>query len=353
VSQENEATRLLELVSDSYERRIEDQYGERGTELLRLLGEALIQIYRVLAPELMRDGLTVFATLEPGARPLSVHATIKVNSAQLAGRVGSGATLQALGDDQFLLCGDQVDPIPLADAALVYRYEDGDAFVIGGTLSRIPQMRPFASWWSVPAFFEVEDALAAYREQVALDCDCPVLQDEIWHDKERRWILANKPEDAMQRSLWRYLRNVMRNAQQVREVDREQPVDGRRPPDIKITFSESNRIALIEVKWMGKSVNETKTKLSSFKADEKRANEGAQQLADYLDANLQRAGKHQTMGYLVVYDARRDNVTFAGTLNRKEAHHYELRDVTFTPDHAALRHDYATPVRFYMRPLAP
>jgi hypothetical protein len=353
MSRESDGERLRELVLDNYQRTIEEQYGTRGTELLRVLGEALTQTYRVLAPELMSDGLTVFATLSAEARPMAERVCMKLSSEQLVGRVHAGATIQALGEDRFVLCGEQIDPVALAAAALVYRYQDGDHFVLGGMLARIAPRHPFASWWSVPAFFELEEALEAYREQVAIDCDCEILKAEIWHDAERRWILANKPEDAMQRSLWRYLRNVMRGAQQVREVDREQPVQGRRPPDIKITFSGSNRIALIEVKWMGASVNKDGTDLSSFKADEKSANDGAQQLVDYLDANLQRAGKHQTMGYLVVYDARRDGVSLGDELTREQAYAYELRELSFSPDHAASRNDFALPLRFYMRPLTP
>jgi hypothetical protein len=354
MSQQSEKARLREAVLDSYERRIEDQYGARGTELLRLLGEALTQIYRVLAPELLSDGLTVLATLQPDARPMAGRTTMEVSSAQLIGRVHAGATLQALGEDRFVLCPEQVDPLTLAHEALVYRYqEEGDHFAIGGRLSRVPSRRPFPSWWSVPAFFEVEDALGAYREQVAMDCDCEILREEVWHDCSRRWILANKPEDAMQRSLWRYLRYVMRGAQQVREVDREQPVEGRKPPDIKITFSESNRIALIEVKWMGASVNKTGAGISGFEPDEKNANAGARQLAKYLDANLRRAGKHQTMGYLVVFDGRRQNVTLEGELTREQALFYELCEVSYVPNLAAQRNDFAVPVRFFMRPLAP
>jgi hypothetical protein len=284
---------------------------------------------------------------------MAQETTMEVSSAQLVGRVRDGATIQALGEDRFVLCAAQLDPSTLAHEALVYRYENGDHFVIGGTLSQIPPRRPFPSWWSVPAFFEVEDALRAYQEQVAIDCDCDILRDEIWHDSSRRWILANRPEDAMQRSLWRFLRNVLRGAQQIREVDREQPVDGRKPPDIKITFSESNRIALIEVKWMGASVNRDATGISRFKPDEKNANEGADQLAKYLDANLGRVAKHQTMGYLVVFDGRRQNVTFDGDISREDAFHYQLCEVSFTPDFAAQRNDFALPLRFFMRPLEP
>lgn len=353
MTQSSEEARLRAAVLNSYQRRIEAQYGARGTELLRLLGEAITQAYRVLAPELLSEGLTMFATLQPGSRPMATIATAECSSAQLAGRVHAGATLQALGDDRFVLCAEQLDPLGLASGALVYRYQDGDHFVIGGALSKIPQRRPFPSWWSMPTFFEVEDALCAYREQVAMDCDCDILKDEIWHDSDRRWLLANKPEDAMQRSLWRYLRNVLRGAQRVREVDREQPVEGRKPPDIKITFSESNRIALIEVKWMGASVNEKGTAISGFRPDERSANDGAEQLANYLDANLRRASKHQTMGYLVVFDGRRQNVTFSGGLTRQQALFYELRDVTYVPDLAAQRNDFAVPLRFFMRRWSP
>jgi hypothetical protein len=148
----------------------------------------------------------------------------------------------------------------------------------------------------------------------------------------------------MQRSLWRYLRNTMRGTNRVVEIDREQPVDGRRPPDIKITWSQTKRIALIEVKWMGQSVNDVGTGISSFATDESDANEGAQQLADYLDANFRRSPQHQTKGYLVVFDARRRNLGFStAELSYDDAMEYLMREIEWAPDHSN-RHDFATPL---------
>lgn len=345
--------RLRGAVSADYTAALERQYGDSGMQRLRELTTALDVIHDALAYELLQGGLTVLASLDPAARPLPSETTMAVTPTRLPMLVQGRATIQVLPDGDLLLCLDPFNPLRFESAAVVYHFDGADHFVVAGAMHDVFNPTPFPSIWGTPTFFELEDALEYYRDSIALVCDCDILANELWHDPERRWILRNKPEDTMQRSLWRYLRTTMRGTNRVIEVDREQPVDGRRPPDIKITWSQTKRIALIEVKWMGQSVNELGTSISSFEPDEGDANAGAQQLADYLDANFRRAPEHQTKGYLVVFDARRRNLGFStAELSYDDAKYYLMRDIEWVRDHSE-RHDFATPLRCFMKPLRP
>jgi hypothetical protein len=345
--------RLRGVVSSDYTAAVERQYGDIGMQRLRELTVALDVIHDALAYELLQDGLTVLAALDPAARPLPNKTTLRVTAPRLPTLVRGRATIQVLSDGGLLLSLDPLDPRVFERVAVVYHFDGADHFVVGGALHDVFNPTPFPSIWGIPTFFELDDALEYYRDSIALVCDCDILANELWHDPTRRWILRNKPEDTMQRSLWRYLRTTMRGTNRVVEVDREQPVAGRRPPDIKITWSQTKRIALVEVKWMGQSVNDTGTGISGFQPDEGNANEGAQQLADYLDANFRRAPEHQTKGYLVVFDARRRNLGFSTTeLSYDDAMYYLMRDIEWVPDHST-RYDMATPMRCFVKPLRP
>jgi hypothetical protein len=345
--------RIRELVAQDYGAGVEEHYGEIGMQRLRQLTAALERIHEHLAYELLQDGLTVFATLEPDRRPLNSATVVPATISRLPLLVRGGATIQVLGEDELLVSLEPLDPLALAAEALVYRFDGGDHFVLGGKLQRVENLTPFPSLWGTPTFFELEDALAYYRDSVALVCDCELLAQRLWHDPQRRWILCHRPEDTLQRSLWRYLRQTMRGTDRIVEVDREVPVEGHSAPDIKVTWSQTTRIALIEVKWIGACVNAAGNRLSRFKPSERNANDGARQLVEYLEANFRRAGNHQTKGYLVVFDGRRRNLRFeTEELSYEDATHFLMREIEWDPDYTA-RHDFATPLRCFMRPLRP
>jgi hypothetical protein len=82
-----------------------------------------------------------------------------------------------------------------------------------------------------------------------------------------------------------------------------------------------------------------------------RAQEGANQLADYLDREVRHSASPATRGYLVVFDARRKNVQGAAhPLNHADAMHFANDVLNYDPDHAQSRDDFAQPVRFFLNP---
>jgi hypothetical protein len=155
----------------------------------------------------------------------------------------------------------------------------------------------------------------------------------------------------MRESLAQHLRSSLRD-HGIFEVREEQNVDESHPVDIKVTWSFTNNLALIEIKWLGQSVNAMGDGMGT-RYGESRAREGAKQLADYLDGNLQRAPLHQTRGYLIVFDARREGLSFPPSITLAEARAYWDRDIEYDPRYDVtrmVRNDFAPPLRFYLEP---
>ena len=82
-----------------------------------------------------------------------------------------------------------------------------------------------------------------------------------------------------------------------------------------------------------------------------RAQEGADQLADYLDREVRHSASTATRGYLVVFDARRKNIQGAADpLPEVDAMYFSNDILHYDPDHAQSRVDFAPPVRFFLNP---
>ncbi len=126
-------------------------------------------------------------------------------------------------------------------------------------------------------------------------------------------------------------------------------MDESHPVDIKVTWTLTNRLAIIEIKWLGKSRSKS-GKLVKY-ADA-RANEGARQLADYLDWNRTQTLDRQTKGYLVVIDARRRGLTEKSTfVNHKNGMHYYDIEIVFKPAFHEKRTDFEKPIRMFAEPI--
>jgi hypothetical protein len=328
---------------------VEEHYGPKGLGPMRQLTRGLELIGEQLAYELLDNGLTVFVALDPVARPLTELGAAEVRAEQLPGYVEAVSCIQVL-DQGFIVSAGTPDLAALCGEALVYQFDGQDNLVFDGTPWPVSNPTVFRSRWRTPTFFDLAEALRHYQDAVASTCRCPYLS-QVWHDSDRRWLLVNKPEETLQDSLEQHLVSSLRLGRV--ELRREQPVGQRKPPDIKVTWSQTNRLALIEVKWMGASVDSDGARIS-WEPGEREANKGAKQLADYLQRNAQESPQHQTMGFLVIFDARRNGLAFETTdLTLEEALYFLARDISWDPDFASQRHDFHPPLRCFMHPLKP
>ena len=113
----------------------------------------------------------------------------------------------------------------------------------------------------------------------------------------RRNILKNRPEQFMRDQLCQYLTENMRY------TFTTEPELGQTKKELDIYFDVSGELYFIEIKWLGISINNKGTGLSTEYTDS-RAREGVIQTLEYIKELLNTSEKSLRQGYLLIYDAR-------------------------------------------------
>ncbi|KUJ71541.1 hypothetical protein [Thiomicrospira sp. WB1] len=177
--------------------------------------------------------------------------------------------------------------------------------------------------------------LKAYKDESARKSTCMLLND-AWHNPKDRKEFKSRPEHYMRDSLTQFLKNVFTRRAVVHP---EQNVDDSHPVDIKVTFKNTNRTAILEVKWLGDSISNSGKKI---KYRDARAKEGAKQLNDYLDKISSHEPQNETRGYLIVFDARRKD---------EDLFFYQNKEIEYDPKYDEIRPDFDEPLRFFIEPI--
>jgi hypothetical protein len=342
--------RMRLIAENLYITAIESAFGEEGQKALRTLIDTLMQLYRVHDPAERHNSLALFI------RPDAPNATVSVGKSPRYELASVASIMHELDDPCVveitqsgafrIFAAEDYDPHALSSEAIVYTYDNKvEHVLVAGKFYRlINPAENFASIFVRPTFGSLEAALERYRTHVAPDTSCFILA-EAWSD-EKRLFLKAKPESTIRRSLHQHLRTLFAEA----EVRPEQIVDESHPVDIKVTWPDTNRRALIEIKWLGGSRNADGTLATHY--TEARAREGAKQLADYLDGNKTAGPGLSTKGYLVVFDARRRGLSEVSTsVTGDDGLHYRDREIRFDPEYHKIRGDFAAPVRCFANPV--
>jgi hypothetical protein len=240
-----------------------------------------------------------------------------------------------------------IDVAALSQDAVVYVYEDGaEYFHAKGESKQVRNVYLGSqSLFAIPTFEDLREALIHYRRHLVRTSRCAVFRT-AWFDQNRLFYKGG-PEATIRRSLELCLVSTLRGNAEVRP---EQNVDESHPVDIRVTFQLSNRVALLEIKWLGKSKHLDGTLATEY--TEARAREGATQLADYLDANRQYAPAQPTRGYLVVVDGRRRGLTDGSeTVSTEDGFHYADQEIAFDPEYHKTRQDFEEPIRMFSEPV--
>lgn len=112
-----------------------------------------------------------------------------------------------------------------------------------------------------------------------------------------RNILKNKPEHFMRDQLIIYLTDHMKYT-----FTRE-PELGQSKRELDIYFDVGGELYFIEIKWLGVSINDQGSGLSTGYTDS-RARNGVTQTLEYIEELMNSSEKGLRHGYLVIYDAR-------------------------------------------------
>lgn len=339
------------IAQDQYSVLIREDYGADGFEKLIFLTDAITKIYKHL--NFSPFTTIVIYTIFDEDRALSLENTENSNCVvyqsfqNLAQIKGTELTIEVRGNFDLIVSVDFIPSVDtLRENAIVYQRNQAVETILGKTKQKPLRQIPNAeSYFSVQTYKELDAALEDYKVKVArLSDNCPYLCT-VWFDLNK--IFFNpKPEHTMRNSLTYFLQASLRGP----EVRPEQVVDKSHPVDIKVTWNLTNKLAIIEIKWMGKSLNEFGKKFRNIYTAGQ-ARKGAKQLADYLDANKVQAPDRITKGYLVIFDGRRWGTNSStDKITQKEGFHFENDEINYNPDYYRTRSDFAKPVRFFMEP---
>lgn len=338
--------KLVALHSNLYTSATRSAFGEDGLEALQQLINGIVKIYRRIDPSLRAHELVLFADVSNTqfmglGSPRRVHSIVN-----LADEL-DGACIACINAD-YSLDVYSFDATKLAElsqgAVVYYHHGKSEKIVIRSEDFRlINPISGFGSIFCKPSFSSLATALDSYRTKQAAHTSCEILKS-AWNEPSR-WFLKHKPERIMRKSLVQYLNNVLSDA----EVRPEQNVDESHPVDVKVSFALTDQRAIIEIKWLGASVDDTGKMTTSY--TQARAVDGAKQLAEYLDSSCEWGANVMTRGYLVVFDARRKGLTQGiTTLSLDHALHFKDENITYSPDYSLTRKDFEVPVRMYMFP---
>ncbi len=347
------AERIDAIAQRLYVSSVSQTFGTAGVHALLHLLAAIRRIYAYLEPDCLPSSLVVFRRIDGIAQTISIENARALSVEALPrswdAASGSPAAIEVLDDGYMFSPSSSVDLSVLSREAVVYLYAAGsDIIVVNGDQSIVPSISDVhASAFSVPTFRRLRDALERYGVLSIATSRCRFFQ-RAWlgGDKGNRVLFNAKPENIMQDSLTQYLENVLGGDAEVRP---EQNTGRSHPVDVKVTWMLTNRIALIEVKWLGKSVSAS-GKITTY--SQARANSGAKQLASYLERNKQHAPSHITIGYLVIIDGRRRNVKgVTQSISEEDGMYYRYRELKFTPPLHEIRHDFTAPIRMFAEPV--
>ena len=344
---------VREIVSELYVSKIKVCYGDEGISALRSILETVHGIFRSIEPEIIKGTIVVFKNVstidgkESGEWKQLTDLAYCVQESPIASDAYLNIHIFPNGIVRY--SKTKLDAAKLSEAAVVYLYKDKtEGFFIKGKFDAIPNPYfPSASVFSLPTYSALKDALEEYKRRIIKTSKCPTFSS-TWHQgiMGPRLFFSRKPEPKIRQSLTYFLDAVLRGT----EVAPEQNMDETHPVDIKVTWMCSNRLALIEIKWLGKSVDDDCRITTEY--TESRANDGAKQLIQYIEANYRNTPIHNRRGYLVVVDARRRGLQEGATsISSQDGLWYQDSDITFTPAYHTIRPDFEEPIRMFAEPV--
>lgn len=189
---------------------------------------------------------------------------------------------------------------------------------------------------------QFEDLLAHlkdYERRQIFYSSCPQFK-QSWQDTNRLFFNGggrgtNIPEKFMQESVYDFLTIALGRGiviDTVREYNISGDFDSKpKPVDIKITWREANRVAIIEIKFLGAVKPSSGGKM--YIHDDKRANEGIFQLKGYHDKILEDAPTTILKSHLLVIDGRRKNLkSTQSTIDYADGMYFKSVDILIDGD---------------------
>lgn len=330
-------------------------YAEDATNAVGYLSEVLNEIYNFIEPGFYEKQIFVIKNLKDEiVLPKENAENIRINKARLFD-CKTDIVIQIFDNKEILLWENKnIEHIFKDNNNITYHYQSNTERIILSDKEIDITNCSFGSRFS-NEFNELETQLINYKLHKARYSSCPILSDS-WTTNKRIFFKAGGkdiPEVFLQKSLHNFIKDLHIFKGDVGQFDpaREHILGASKPVDIIVRWEKSNRIALIEIKWLGKSFHDGQIKSTH---NNSRANEGFIQLKQYFDLAKQDNPNKIIKCYLVVIDARRwqtsENTV---TISHLNGMHYKNQEITLDEDkqfHQTYKNINA-PIRMFVEPI--
>lgn len=346
LNKERDINTIKELISTDYTSCILNDYGTIGIRDLKIILEIIPSIFKFIKLHNF-NSILIFKS---DSYNLLEHATncFTIQNFSHFGSIDSdNVVLQINSLDEVIVTFSKVEVIDIIQTDFVYQYTPKKELFHTKTITcELPKMPGADSCFALSTFKSLDEALLHYQTSVVKHADCLHIKTALYSNE--RIFFKPHPESLLRDSMVYFLKARLRG--EGLEVRPEQIVDTSHPVDIKVTWGFTNHIALIEIKWLGKSLHPTNLNFTSNYTDS-RARDGAKQLAEYLDANAIQVPNHNTKGYLVVFDLRRKS-TKGDTkqISTADGYFYQDKEINYDPQYHLIRKDFAFPTRMFITP---
>lgn len=238
---------------------------------------------------------------------------------------------------------------------LIYKFESNREFFFANKKEFEITEQPLGSKFS-NEFCELNKFLNQYAISKVRHSSCPIF-NKSWNDEKRIFFKSGGkdiPESYMQKSIKNFIDDIRIFKGEIGqyEANREHILGAKKPVDILIKWEKSNRIAIIEIKWLGKSMN-NKGKITS-KHDNSRANEGYKQLKEYYELIKTDNPTKIIKCFLVVFDGRRwqSNETTT-SISYANGMHYAEKELEIEDDkkYWIIFPNIEIPIRMFVEPI--
>jgi len=312
-----------------------------ATELIK----AITAIYRFIEPSHLNGKLVIYRRTTDDELLPRKEASLVYNMDELS-HINSPTIVIESYKEQLYLWNNNNDASFLDDTKTVfYCYENNtEHFYVNTQRIEIPHSFDCSSIYALH-FFYLNSALTQYKIEKISTSNCEVFK-KCWLDRCRIFFKP-APEEQMQISLKEFLSSALRGV----EVIREYPLSATKTVDIRVKWTEANKSALIELKWLGKSKRENGNIVEHA---DSRANDGAKQLKEYLDMDNTDTPNIISKAYLVVIDGRRRNTNEStDIINSDDGLFYENREINFSDEHKYFERlkNFTVPIRMFAKPI--
>lgn len=328
-----------------------------ASKAIEIIATSLQEIYRYFEPNYFKGKFLVCKNFQDDL--CYEDGTLLYDKNILLSKINGLIIIQVFDNSSKMMLWEDHDPKKLLEQknTLIYQFcNNQESFFANGIEIDIT-LYGKGSRFSTQ-FINLNYALQDYSQTKILRSSCNHFS-QSWKDSNRLFFRgggrgSNIPEKFMQMSLYEYLKTVFRGItmEPAREGNLFGNSDNPKPVDIKISWREANRIALIEVKFIGTVKKDADGNI--YRHDDSRANEGISQLKGYHDKALSDYPTTIIKSYLVVIDGRRNNLTAdMANINLEDGMYY--KDVDIVIDEDKKYHEtiigFERPIRMFVEPI--